>query len=190
MFITNPKKLCIYGALSLVTLVPRLAPAQEPARSLAELQSMLTIGDDVRVTDSSGKTIQGRIAGVSMSSLSLAVDGRQQELPEAGIREVRRRRPDLWWNGLLIGAAIGAVVGAVVKERNCGSTDCGEGGLVDPGFYVFGAGIGAGAGVLVDLSIRRFDTVFVRPPTASVRSLRLSPVLSKEAKGLELSVRF
>ncbi|MBF8280467.1 MAG: hypothetical protein HW383_240, partial [Candidatus Magasanikbacteria bacterium] len=26
---------------------------------------------------------------------------KEQELPEAEIREVKRRRPDLWWNGAL-----------------------------------------------------------------------------------------
>jgi hypothetical protein len=189
-FTTNPMKLCICGALSLLTLMPRLALAQQPVRSFAELQSILKIGDAVRVTDSSGKITQGRIGGVSMSSLSLVVDGRQQELPEAEIREVKRRRPDLWWNGALIGAAIGATVGAVAKERNCGSTDCGEGGLVDPGFYVFGAGIGAGAGALVDLSIRRFDTLYSSPSTASVRRFSLSPILSRDTKGVQLSVTF
>lgn len=190
MFNTNPMRLCMYGALSLLALTPRLTLAQQPVRSFAELQSILKIGDTVRVTDASGKTTQGRIASVSGSSLSVTVEGRQQELLEATIREVKRRRPDLWWNGVLIGAAIGAGVGAVIKERNCGSTDCGEGGLVDPGLYVFGAVIGAGTGAVIDLSIKRFDTLFASSLTARVRNFRLSPVLSKGTKGLELSVTF
>lgn len=190
MFIANPMKLCVYGVLSLVALMPRLALAQQPAESFAVLGSILRIGDAVRVTDSSGKTTQGRITGVSTSSLSVTVDGREQILPETTIQKVTRRRPDPWWNGALIGAAVGAVVGAVVAKQNCGSTDCGEGGLVTPGFTLIGAGIGAGAGALVDRFISRFDTVFAGPPPASVRSVRLSPVLSKGTKGLQLSVTF
>jgi hypothetical protein len=189
MFLASPTRLCLFAALGFLTLMPRFALAQPSARSFAELQSILKTGDEVQITDSSGKTIQGRIGNVSTSSLGLTVDGRRQDLLEATVREVKRRRPDLWWNGPLIGAAIGTVVGAVVKQQNCGSTDCGEGGIVDPGFYVFGAGIGAGAGALVDLSIRRFDTVFAGPSPATVR-FNLAPVLSRDTKGLRLSVRF
>ena len=125
-----------------------------------------------------------------MSSLRLNVDGRLREVSEAEVREVGKRRPDRWWDGALIGAGIGAVVGAVVKAYNCGSTDCGEGGLVDPGFYLLGAGIGAAAGALVDHSISRFDTVFVGPPAVSGRDFCLVPILSKDAQGLALSLRF
>lgn len=190
MFVASPARLCLYGAVGLLTLMPRLALAQPPARSFAGLQSILKTGDEVQVTDSSGKTTEGRIVDVSTSSLRLTVDGRQRDLSEATIREVKRRHPDLWWNGTLIGAAVGTVVGAVVEQGNCGSTDCGEGGLVDPGFYVFGAAIGAGAGALVDRAIRRFDTVFASPSPASVRRFSLSPVLSRDTKGLQLSVTF
>lgn len=177
-------------ALALLALTPRSALAQQSARSFTELQSALKIGDRVRVTDLSGKTTQGQVAGVARSSLSLTVDGRQQELPEAAIQEVTRRRPDPWWNGALVGAAIGAGSGLVVKRLNCGATDCGEGGLVDPGFKLIGAGMGAGVGALVDRLISRFDTVFARPAIASGRSFRFLPVLSKGTKGVALSVTF
>jgi hypothetical protein len=186
----NPTGLWLSGALVFLTLMPRLALAQTPARSFADLQSTLKTGDEVQITDSSGKTSHGRIVGISTSSLGLTVDGLQRDLSATAIREVKRRRPDPWWNGILIGAVVGTVVGAVVKERNCGSTDCGEGGLVDPGFYVFGAGFGAGAGALVDHSIRRFDTVFTSPSPASVPGFSLSLVLSRDTKGLQLSVTF
>ncbi len=180
----------ICGALFLLALTPRLILAQQPAGRFGELQSILRIGDAVRVTDSRGETVHGRVAGVSATSISVTVDGRQRDLPEATIREVGRRRPDLWWNGVLIGTAIGAGVGAVTKERNCGSTDCGEGGLVDPGLYVFGAVIGAGTGALVDHFIRKFDTVFANSPTASARNLRLSAILWNRTKGVLVSVMF
>lgn len=190
IFAVIPMKLCLLGALGLLALLPRVALAQPPVQSFAELQSTLKPGDEVQITDSSGRTTRGRVVRVSMGSLDLTVNGRQEELLEATIREVRRRRPDLWWNGALIGAVVGTVAGAAVKQRNCGSTDCGEGGLVDPGFYVFGAGIGAGAGALIDHSVRRFDTVFVRSPPSSVRRFSLSPFLSRGLKGLQLSVTF
>jgi hypothetical protein len=186
----NPTGFWLSGALVFLALMPRLALAQTPARPFADLQSILKTGDEVQITDSSGKVSHGRIVGVSTSSLGLTVDGLQRDLSAATIREVKKRRPDLWWNGVLIGAVVGTVVGAVVKERSCGSTDCGEGGLVDPGFYVFGAVFGAGAGALVDHSIRRFDTVFASRSPASVQRLSLSLVLSRDTKGLRFSVTF
>jgi hypothetical protein len=189
-FAAIPKILCLFGALGLLALMPRVALAQPPVQSFAELQSILKPNDEVQITDSSGRTTRGRVVRVATGSLNLTVNGRQQELLEATIRDVKRRRPDVWWNGALIGAVAGTVAGAAVKRRNCGSTDCGEGGLVDPGFYVFGAAFGAGAGALIDSSVRRFDTLFARSSPSSVRMFSLTPFLSRGLKGFQLSVTF
>lgn len=185
--LSRPRKVAV--ALALI-LSPLPANAQTVAQTFDELQSILRIGDAVQVTDSGGETVQGRIAGVSTNSISVTVDGRQRDVPEATIREIRRRRADPWWNGVLIGTAIGVGVGAVTKERNCGSTDCGEGGLIDPGLYVFGAVIGAGTGALADHLISKFDTLFSNPPITSARSVRFSAILWKGTKGLQMSVMF
>jgi hypothetical protein len=185
--VTRPG-LFLYGVFGVMTLMPRAALAQPPARSFAELQSILKSGDDVQITDNSGTRTRGKVADVSMNSLGLTVDGRRRDLPEPTIREIKKRRPDSRWNGTLIGAAIGTAAGAFAKAHNCGATDCGEGGLVDPGFYFIGAAAGAGAGALVDGAIRKFDTVFAAAPAAPRFSL--SVVLSRNVKGFELSVAF
>lgn len=177
-------------ALVLLTLMPRFALAQTPARSFEDLQSVLKLGDEVLITDSSGKTSQGKIVALSTGSLGVTIDGRRRDLSAPTIRTIKRRHADSLWNGILTGAVVGAAVGAVVKQRNCGSTNCGEGGLVEPGFYYLGAAIGAGAGAVVDRSIRRFDTLFASPSTASARRLSLSPVLARHSRGLQLSVTF
>ena len=190
MFTVSPMKVCSYGAVVFMTLAPQLALAQAPTQSFTDLRSILTDGDAVQIMDSNGKATRGHITGVSTDALTLTVDGRQRVLPEATIQTITRRRHDPWWNGALLGAAVGAVAGTVIAHQNCGSTDCGEGGLVDPGFKVIFGGIGAGAGALVDRFISRFDPVFARPPAARVGRLRLSPVLSKGTKGFELSVTF
>ncbi len=179
-------------ALVLACLLPLPAWAQQPARSFEELQSQLKVkvDDIVYVTGQSGERLKGRILGLSATSLRLAVNGTQRDLRETTIREIKKRRPDRWWDGALLGAVIGAAAGYWTGWSLCDGGDCGEGGLVNPGFAVFGAGIGAGAGALADLSIRRFDTLYANPSAASVRSLRLSPVVSKGTKGLQLSVTF
>jgi hypothetical protein len=190
MFTVSPIKMGRYGAVVVMTLAPHLALAQPPSRSFTDLRSILAAGDAVQVMDSSGRTTRGRITGISTDALSLTVDGRQRVFPEATIQTVTKRRPDPWWNGALWGAAAGAVAGTVIAGVNCGSTDCGEGGLVHPGFELIFGAIGAGGGALVDRFISRFDPVFARSAAASAGRLRLSPVLSKGMKGVELSVSF
>jgi hypothetical protein len=76
MFVAHPTRFCGYCVLGLLALMPQLALAQPPVRSFAELQSILRIGDEVQVTDSGGKTTEGRIAGASKNFLSVTVDRR------------------------------------------------------------------------------------------------------------------
>ena len=177
--------------LYLLALMPNPAWAQqEPAHSFEELQSQLKVrvDDVVHVTDQNGETFKGRIVALSTTSLRLDVNGTQRDLSETTVREVKKRHPDRWGDGVLIGAGIGAGTGAAIAWSKCGGGDCGEGGLVKPGFAVFGTAIGAGVGALTDFSLRRFDTLFAARSTTSPIGFRLSPVLSKGRKGIELSV--
>jgi len=148
------------------------------------------VDDVVYLTDQSGERLKGTILGLSATSLRLAVNGTQRDLRETTVREIKKRRPDRWWDGALLGAVIGAAAGFTIRSSICGGGDCGEGGLVNPGFGVFGAAIGAGAGALGDLLTKRYDTVFANSPTAGGRSLRLSPLLSRGTKGVQLSATF
>lgn len=177
------------GVLAVVALMPVRASAQPPVRSLDELRSFLKVGDEVRVTDKSGATIQGKVIDLSAGGLGVSVNGVLRNLPESTIRQVRKRRPDSRWNGVLIGAAIGTAAGAITKTRNCGATDCGEGGLVEPGFYFIGAAAGAGAGALVDGAIKKFEVVFIAPSAVSA-SLSLLPLLSRQVIGVQVSIAF
>jgi hypothetical protein len=183
----------IASGLYLLALMSNPAWAQQqPAHSFEELQSQLKVkvDDVVYVTDQSGEGLKGRILGLSATSLRLAVNGTQRDLPETTIREIKKRRPDRWWDGALLGVGIGAAAGYGIGSSICEGGDCGEGGLVNPGFAVFGAAIGAGAGTLTDFLIRRFDTVFAAPSTTSPITFRRSPALSKGRKGVEISVSF
>ena len=183
-------RLWLCGTLGIAALMPGRASAQPPASSVPELQSLLKTGDEVRVTDTSGATTQGKVIDLSGGGLEVTVDARPRNFPEATIRQVRKHRPDSRWNGVLIGAAIGAAAGAVTKARNCGATDCGEGALVDPGFYVIGAAGGAGIGALVDGALKKFDVVFAARSTVSTPSVAVSPLLSRRLKGVRLSIAF
>ena len=182
-------RFCLYGVLGVVASMPASASAQVPVGSFAELQSVLKAGDEVRVTDTGGATTQGTVIDLSGRGLNLTVDGRSRTFAEATIRQLGKRRRDSPWNGVLIGAAIGTAAGAITKARNCGATDCGEGGLVDPGFYFIGAAAGAGVGALVDGAIKKFDVVFTAPPPGAA-SVSFAPLLSRQMIGVRVSVAF
>ncbi len=185
------KYLSAYGfcrVLFLAALLPALAWAQEPVHSLPELETRVFLGDTVRVIDLNGQKIDGRLQRISADSLGLVVDGGLRELPEGNIREVRTRRPDKWWNGLLIGAGIGFGTGVWLSAGLCDGfiSECTvEGGLI-LGLGLTGAG--AGVGALVDRLISKYDTIYERSAT-SVR-FNLAPIFSKETQGIRFSVSF
>jgi hypothetical protein len=153
-----------------MTLLPSGALAQAPgdvlppATSLAQLASTLAVGDVVRLTQTSGEKVVGRLTLLSSNTVTLTVGNRPRSVTESIVQKIERRRRESRWNGALIGAAIGAVAGAVRVRQLCGSSgDCGEGPILNPGLMLLGFAGGLGVGALVDGAVRGFETVFVRP---------------------------
>jgi hypothetical protein len=165
------------------------ARAQEPARSLAEVGGALAPGDKVEVLGTNGQTVRGRLIAVSNRSLQIDQRGGIRQWAETDIREIRKRRPDVWWNGALVGAAIGGAVGYIIPELDCpNDAECAT--IERLVFTPLGLGLGAVAGALVDVSIKKFDTVFRLPGRAGSLDLRIRPIVSPEKKGLQLSFSF
>ena len=171
---------------------PTNAVAQAPpSNSFQELRSRLklTEGESVQITDDSGKRFKAKLARISDRSISVIVSGVQRELPESSVWEIRHRQRDVWWNGMLIGLGAGAAIGAATVVASCGGdTECQFYALA-VGVPLF-AGIGAGAGAGIDFAIRKHETVYARPNAAGQRGFRVSPILSKDAKGASLSFTF
>ena len=175
------------SVLFLAALLPTLSWAQQPVHSLPELETRVFLGDAVRVIDINEQAIDGRLQRISADSLALVVDGGLRELSEVNIREIRKRSPDRWWNGALIGAGIGVGTGVATAAAVCeGGAECTAWGtaLLAPGL----AGMGAGIGALIDFAISKFDTVYVRPETSV--SFDFLPILSRESKGIQCSISF
>jgi hypothetical protein len=174
-----------------VLLPGKLARAQGPVPSLGELRTKLLIGEKVQVTDSLGKKFEGKFDGVSGGSLRLIVDDTLQEFQQSRIREVTKRRPESRWDGALIGLGIGLVVGTINITSLCNHAserdDCFAVGWV----FVLPiyAGAGAGSGALIDFAIKKHDTVFAAAGESGFR-IGISPIASKDRKGIALSVAF
>lgn len=182
-----------YPALGLVLVLfsANLAQAQAPTESFGDLQSRIGIGEKVQIIDIAGRKTEGRFEGVSGASLRLIADGARQEFLETQIREVRKRRPESRWDGVLIGLGIGVAAGVVNVHSVCNDAsergDCYSVGwaIVLPLF----AGGGAGSGALIDFAVRKHDVVFTPQPLASHR-FRLAPIVDKQRKGISFSLLF
>ena len=178
-------------ALSFVA-IPTAAVAQ--VASFQNLSSLVEPGVEVVVVDTAGIGRTGDVAGVSASSLSLLIDGTRHDFDEADVVQVVRPAHGLSRG---IGAQIGGVagaVGAILIMRSCigGEEGCpGElsslnnnemAGLI--GGLIVGGAVG---GAL--LTHRTPEQVlFQSGGPGSTVAFRLSPILSRRAKGALFSM--
>ena len=191
----------------LLVSIPMLAAprvsAQEVATSFEQLRSVLKPGATVQVTDANGRKTVGKLGELTASSLELLVRkagsaGRdalvpQARLSERDVRAIALERRDSLLNGTLIGLAAGAGPGMLFIAGRSGGSDP-LSGAAHPGMVAFNivaipAAIGAGIGALIDASILDWMPVYLTPGQRSSR-LRLSPLLSKSAAGVQMLVRF
>jgi hypothetical protein len=178
--------------LSLMAFAPALARAQEPANTLQDLQPQLRINDTVRVEETDGKRVQGKVESVSGSALTIRVKGQSREFRQPQISSVQKQYDDPIGNGVITGAAVGgvagAVIGVIVSDVFCDG--CGNfkgGGALIVG--ALGAGIGAGSGALGDLLTKGYKTVFSKSRASDLR-LDVSPIVSRTSKGVSVAIRF
>ena len=58
------------------------AKPDSAARSFTELRLLVTTGNDVIVTDSSGSQINGKVVALSDTSMTLAIQGTRRDVPK------------------------------------------------------------------------------------------------------------
>jgi hypothetical protein len=180
---------CLLPAgMSLPALAQNQAP---PSTSFEELRAKLRVRPDenVQITDQTGAKFNARITEIRDQAIAITVNGQRRELSESSVSEIRQRRPDRWWNGMLIGLGAGALTGALITANTCkNDSEC--------RFYMglvaipLSAGIGAGAGAAIDFGIKKYDTVYSRPGIPVRSGLSISPILSKDEKGIGVSFAF
>jgi hypothetical protein len=179
---------------SLFTVVLLAIPlqAQTPAGTFEELRDSLKLKEqeNIEVTEESGEKYKAKIAAVSEDKIIITVDGQRREVTESQVREIRHRRPDKWWNGMLIGLGAGIASAVVAVPTVCGLNDDECTIIAAAVFLPTFAGIGMGAGAAIDYAIKKHETVFARPTTGTNRNLRVSPILGKKTAGVNVSYTF
>jgi hypothetical protein len=78
------------------------------------------------------------------------------------VREIRHRKPDKWWNGMLIGLEADAVATIVGVTTACSPNDAECDAIATAVFLPIFAGIGMGTGAAIDFAIKKHETVFSR----------------------------
>ena len=157
------------------------------SRSFQDLRGRVKPGTTVSVIDTTGNEIRGEIVEIASSSLALLIDGNRRDLPESSVLRIARRG-DPVWNGTAIGAAVGAGVGLAILGALCEGICRGPVETTAP-FVLFTTGVWTGIGVLVDALIRG-ETLIFQASGAPSGSVSVSPIISKERKGVAVSLSF
>lgn len=156
---------CRVGWLLLLCF-PAEASAQIVARSFEQLQSHVKPGDTIYVIDSLGMETRGQIATLSVSSLTVTLDGSRRDFLEGAVRKIDQRRRDSVRNGLLIGigsgAGLGFLIGRTADSPSCprSGIECGQGALLGT---IGGAFWGGVAGWVTDALIRKREVIYLAP---------------------------
>jgi hypothetical protein len=174
----------LIGSFSLILWFSLECSAQQ-ASSFEQLQVLVKPGDNVYVTDFAGKTLKGRIAALSPSSLGLIVDGVRRDWLQNDVREIRQWRGDSLVNGAIIGAAAGAGIG-IIPAIYC-QGECNEAVALTA---LLCGGLGAGVGVGIDALIPAKQSVFRNKTLSSLERLHIRPILSRSTKGVQIAFSF
>jgi hypothetical protein len=179
---------------SLLALIGLAAPlrAQIPAASFEELRTSMKLkeGEKIEVTEDNGTKYKARLNALSGHTLVITANGKPRDLTESQVREIRHRRPDKWWNGMLIGMGAGIGAGIVGVATTCSSNDSECKAIATAVLVPAFAGIGMGAGAAIDFAIKKHETVFVRSGVAAKSSVRISPILNKKTAGVSVALQF
>jgi hypothetical protein len=143
-------------------------------------------GSDVTIVLTSGERQQSRIAEVTADELRvLTPSGQSARFAKSDVLRIERRGvDDPVGNGIAIGALAGAGAGfAIVSVMYATCGDGCEAPAEGPTYFAslgFGAGIGAAIGWVADRTHKGKEVVF---PT-------VAPIVTRERKGLTLTLRF
>jgi hypothetical protein len=169
----------------------QLRAQQTPATTFEELRSSLKLkeGESIDVTEDNGSKYKARLAAITDRTLAITANGVRRDLMESQVREIRRRRPDRLWNGMLIGMGAGIAAAAVGVAGQCGANDSECTAITTAVFVPVFAGIGLGAGAAIDFAIRKHETVFARPGGGN-STINIAPILAGRTAGVRVLLSF
>lgn len=177
------RSLMMSGAILLMALS---AHAQGIASNFDQLAVLIKPGDTIRVTDSSGQEVRGRLIDLSRATVGVLSNGARREFAPSDVDRITAlRRGSLatgakW--GLGVGAGFGVLTGLMVSGGDC--FGCGGSWVLAAGL-IYG-GIGTGIGVGVSALTTHQHAIYSRP-NPSV-TLRINPILDGARTGLTATV--
>jgi len=174
------------GAIILLLLLtPHSGWAEEPVHTFAGLQSLLRVGDRVHVFDKHGQESQGRISGLSSTSVDLWINGTVLSFPEAGVQKITHKHHASLLKGAVFGAlAGGGVFMAACAMKNNSETECTGAPVAS---FAGSAGIGALSGMGFAMMVHHTEPVF--ESTERVRIKAVS-TFSRNLTAVALSISF
>jgi len=184
MFNSPRRRLAWLAAASL--FVPASLFAKTPTQAFADLPNRLKISQTVVVTDATGQTTKGKVAGITASSLDVLAPDRRT-LPSQTINKISRTDSPL--NGTLIGAGVGIGASLLWYEGAMNSPE--EGSIYV--WYAVGSWLAPLAGTLLGFLIDRQDDmvpIYVAPPRKPRPSVTVAPVVARKAPAVLVMVRF
>jgi len=138
----------------------------------------------VWIADTTGREEKTRIVGVSGDVVTTTAGGDLRHLRTADLMRVSVRHSDPVINGALIGAGAAVASGLFL----CRLTETWENCRDDVGPMLRIGAIGAGVGIAIDALIRGRRTIYEAAPGAT--QLHAAPIVTRRARGLQLSVSF
>lgn len=140
-------------------LLPSVTPAQVGATSTGDWSALnaLTPGSKLDVKLKDGRTVKGKLSGVSDTALSLSVKDKPIDLKRVDISTVHQTSAKSATKATLIGLGVGAGAGAAIGLAGSSQSDSFDklDHAVTAGLTVLGAGAGALTGYLIGRSGRK-----------------------------------
>ena len=161
MFIGRGRRLTFSLLLAASLLLSPVVSAQTTTHDWSALKAVAT-GSRLEVKLKDGKTVKGKLTGVSDDALSLTVGGKATDLKAVEVLRVHRVGGSSAKKSALIGAAVGGGAGLAVGVAGS-SVDDGFNDLDTPvtaGLTVLGAGAGALIGYAIGRSRRKRGLIY------------------------------
>lgn len=172
------------GAVVLA-LTPVLAAAQSPpsTQNQAELKVEAAKGKTVRLTETSGARLSGRLQSITTTAVVLQAEGREVTVPLTNIRKVERVSRAVV-KGVVAGAIAGFFYGYLVTEEDSEWGEMGGGAIISG----LGAAAGAGIGALIARARRGHNLVY--QSASAKKTLTAMPVWSPGRTGFSVALRW
>src|SRR5262245_57410601 len=148
------KRIKISGLVTLGCLMFTASAFAQQAGTTSSFEALrnslkLRPGERIEITDASGNKIAAKLDGISGSILTAHAGKSALEFRESSIAEIRHRKPERWWDGMVIGMGAGAATGLATAMSFCeNDSECAFYATV--AFVPTFTGAGAGVGALID----------------------------------------